>query len=79
VLLLFLPLVSALDRFPYYYRHRLRVLLAGILRMRLQLLKLLILAPWVAAALRPSPVAAGLCLDLLLAVALCRAISIMFW
>jgi hypothetical protein len=35
MLLLFLPLASALDRFPYYYGHHLHVLLlAGILRMR---------------------------------------------
>ena len=61
VLLLLLPLVSALDRFPYSYGHRLRVLLlARILRLRLHLIGLLILAPRIVAASGPSPAAVGL-------------------
>ena len=58
VLLLLLPLASALDRFPYSYGHRLRVLLlARILRLRLHLLGLLILAPRIVAASGPSSAA----------------------
>jgi hypothetical protein len=61
VLLLLLPLASALDRFPYSYGHRLRVLLlARILRLRLHLLGLLILGPRIVVASGPSPAAAGL-------------------
>jgi hypothetical protein len=61
VLLLLLPLASALDRFPYSYGHRLYVLLlARILRLRLHLIGLLILAPRIVAASGPSPTAVGL-------------------
>jgi hypothetical protein len=58
VLLLLLPLASALDRFPYSYGHHLCVLLlARILRLRLHLLGLLILAPRIVAASGPSSAA----------------------
>jgi hypothetical protein len=61
VLLLLLPLVTALDRFPYSYEHCLCVLLlARILRLRLHLLGLLILASQIVVVSGPSPAAAGL-------------------